>query len=185
MPPPVTNRLAVSRAATGTSSSSVATPSSTPWATAAPVWLLTITHTARSRSGTTRSTARWPNVSASWPRQVRSPQWRTVHPMACSSPGTGLSRWGCCIMSAAAGACQSPAQDAVEVLARHDLEEAAHHRVAGVAEAVGLVGGVDLPEAGQRGHVAGERVVVPSGIDEVVALEPARVHEEVPGRDLD
>jgi hypothetical protein len=44
---------------------------------------------------------------------------------------------------------------------------------------------MDLPEAGQRCHVALQRVVVPARVDQVVALDAARVGHQVPQRDLD
>jgi hypothetical protein len=65
------------------------------------------------------------------------------------------------------------------------LEEAARHPEAGVAEAVRLLGGMDLAESGEGGHVSLQGVVVPAGVDEMVALDAAGVGDEVLEGDLD
>jgi hypothetical protein len=73
----------------------------------------------------------------------------------------------------------------VEVIAGGHLEQAAGHPEARVAKAVDLLGGMDLAEAGEGGHVALQGVVVPAGVDQVVALDAARVGDQVPQGDLD
>ena len=70
-------------------------------------------------------------------------------------------------------------QSVLERLAGHDLDDAPENRVAAVAIAPGLAGVGDLREVGAPVDVPRERVVAAAGIGEVVAVEAARVGEEV------